>query len=231
MYRRFVLYRPRIALALVGLAAAGAAAAFVVPALGSPVAAATTVTVVGTDSKVSISKKTFAVGAVTFKIANKGRLTHVFVAAGKRTAVKAHRTAVVKITFTSAGRFTWTWTGKKTLTGQLVVTRPGGGTTTATTTTGTTATGPSTTITVNMTEYRFDMSQTTVPAGNVTFVIKNVGKEVHNFDVVSTKMGKFLDPGQSETWTVNLGPRNYTYICDVPYHAGAGLEGTLTVTP
>src|SRR5205085_5493415 len=53
----------------------------------------------------------------------------------------------------------------------------------STTTTATTVPGPSTTVTVDMNEYHFALSQTTVPQGNVTFVIRNVGQQTHNFDL------------------------------------------------
>ena len=64
---------------------------------------------------------------------------------------------------------------------------------TTTTTTTTTTTGgdgggggacttPTTTVNVSMREYRFDLDKTSVPAGCIQFVIKNVG-EVHNFDL------------------------------------------------
>jgi quinohemoprotein ethanol dehydrogenase len=87
-----------------------------------------------------------------------------------------------------------------------------------------------TTIDVGMVEYRFQLTQSTVKAGKVTFVIKNKGKLVHNFDITGVHVGKLLAPGKSESWTVNLRPGKYSYLCDVPFHAGYGMVGTLTVT-
>ena len=81
-----------------------------------------------------------------------------------------------------------------------------------------------------MFEYRFDLSQTTVPSGQVTFVITNKGAEVHNFSINGVKAGALLSPGQSETWTVGLAPNTYTYVCDVPFHADRGMTGFLTVS-
>jgi uncharacterized cupredoxin-like copper-binding protein len=103
-------------------------------------------------------------------------------------------------------------------------------TTQTTTTTGTVGTG-NTTVQVGMFEYRFDLSQATVPSGKVTFVITNKGSEVHNFDITGVKAGAFLSPGQSETWTVSLPAGAYTYLCDVPFHLDRGMTGQLTVTP
>jgi quinohemoprotein ethanol dehydrogenase len=82
---------------------------------------------------------------------------------------------------------------------------------------------------VGMYEYRFKLTQSTVPAGKVTFVITNNGKLVHNFDITGVHVGKLLSPGKSETWTVKLAPKKYPYLCDVPFHAGYGMTGTLTV--
>jgi len=103
-------------------------------------------------------------------------------------------------------------------------------TVTTTTTVATTVAGPSTTVNVSMTEYHFALSQSTVPQGNVTFVVKNDGTQTHNFDLEGKHIGGFLDPGQTETWTVNLAARTYHYVCDVPYHAASGMEGDFTVT-
>jgi uncharacterized cupredoxin-like copper-binding protein len=81
-----------------------------------------------------------------------------------------------------------------------------------------------------MFEYRFDLSQTTVPSGQVTFVITNKGQEVHNFDISGVKAGALLSPGQTETWTVGLPPKSYNVVCDVPFHIDRGMTGTLTVS-
>jgi uncharacterized cupredoxin-like copper-binding protein len=88
-----------------------------------------------------------------------------------------------------------------------------------------------TTVNVGMFEYRFELSQNTVPSGTVTFVITNKGTEQHNFDISGVKAGAILAPGQSETWTVALAPKTYNYVCDVPFHIDRGMVGQLTVTP
>ena len=104
-------------------------------------------------------------------------------------------------------------------------------TTTTTTPTTTAAVGNAqTTVTVGMFEYRFDLTQSTIPSGHVTFVIVNKGQLVHNFSITGVKVGKLLSPGQSETWTVALPPGSYNYLCDVPFHAGYGMVGSFTVT-
>jgi plastocyanin len=82
-----------------------------------------------------------------------------------------------------------------------------------------------------MFEFGFSFSPAAIPSGNVTFVMNNTGGVVHNFDIEGAKSGPFVDPGQSATMTVNLqAGRTYTFVCDVPYHAGSGMEGTFTPT-
>jgi len=253
--------RLAFALLVVGGAGIAAAfAATTAPGSSSTRAAvATTVVVRGTDSAVSVSPKRFAKGTVTFKITNNGRRIHTFVVAGKRTKVKPHHTATARIAFRSAGKFTYTWTGgTKAITGKLTVTGGGGGgggsttthttsttatsttTTTTTTSTSTTTTttppptsctNPSTTVQVGMFEYRFELSQATIPAGCIQFVITNKGIEQHNFDIAGVKAGAILAPGTTETWAVQLSAKTYTYVCDVPFHVDRGMTGSFTVTP
>ena len=105
-------------------------------------------------------------------------------------------------------------------------------TTGGTTSTTTSVTGPATTINVSMKEYSFTLSQTTVPQGTITFVIKNDGIEPHNFDISGIKAGAILAPGATETWTVGLAAKSggYVYVCDVPFHIDRGMTGLLTVT-
>jgi uncharacterized cupredoxin-like copper-binding protein len=219
---------------MLALAAIGVAAAFVVPALGSS-SATTTVRVTATEFKFKLSRSTVPVGTVVFKVTNKGKIGHDFKIEGKKTAmIKPGKTATLKVVFKKKGRYAYLCTvpghAANGMKGKLGVGVKAPLTTTTAATTTTTVTGPSTTITVGMSEYHFALSQTTVPAGNVTFVITNSGNEVHNFDLEGQKIGSFLNPGQSETWTVNLASRTYTYVCDVPYHAASGMEGQLVVT-
>ena len=77
-----------------------------------------------------------------------------------------------------------------------------------------------------MFEYRFELSQSTIPSGQVTFVITNKGSEVHNFAINGGKSGALLAPGTSETWTVALPAGTYNYVCDVPFHAERGMVGS-----
>jgi nitrite reductase (NO-forming) len=82
-----------------------------------------------------------------------------------------------------------------------------------------------------MFEFRFQLSQTTVPVGTVTFVVVNRGQIIHNFAFPSLGVSTpNLDPGQSARVTINFARAgSYEYVCTLPQHAEAGMAGTLTV--
>jgi plastocyanin len=244
----------RMALGLVALAAlmmAGSAAG-IVTARGDATPTASNATirikVVATEFKFAFSRRSVPVGStVIFTVVNKGKISHDLKIGGKKTpTLNPAKSATLKVKFTKKGRYAYLCTvlghAKLGMKGSFAVgvtpittttsttTQTTTTTTTTTPTTTTDDTGPSTTITVNMIEYRFDLSQTTVPSGQVTFVITNKGQEVHNFDISGVRRGALLSPGQTETWTIGLPPKSYVYICDVPFHLERGMTGTLTVS-
>jgi plastocyanin len=222
------------------------AAVFATGSGATPTAAAATsrVTVVGTEFKFTLSKRSVPTGTVIFTFRNRGKIAHNFKIAGKKTPILAPgKSSTLKVKISKRGRFAYLCTlaghAQAGMKGVLVVgtTTPPPTTATTTTTTTTTTTpttttvpGPATTIQVGMFEYRFDLSQTTVPSGTVTFVITNMGSEPHNFDIAGVRAGAILGPGQTETWTVGLAPRTYITVCDVPFHVDRGMTGNLTVT-
>jgi iron uptake system component EfeO len=83
-------------------------------------------------------------------------------------------------------------------------------------------------------EYHFDPSAVTVPAGPVTFTIRNDGSEEHEFeilqgdDVIDEMEG--LVPGLERDLTVDLPAGQYTFVCRLADHEQRGMTGTLTVT-
>ena len=90
--------------------------------------------------------------------------------------------------------------------------------------------GTTTDVTVHMTEYSFSLSTDTVPLGAVVFSLINDGKTPHNFSIAGMTSDN-LAPGGTATMTVTFtqaGP--YNYLCTLPGHAAAGMQGTLTVT-
>ena len=203
--------------------------------------AAVKITVVANEWSFKLSKKTVPVGTtVVFNVINRGKIGHDFRIAGKKTRLLAPgKSQLLTVKFTKKGTFAYlcTVTGHARLGMQgkfgvgVAAPPPPPTTTTTQTTTTTTVTGPSTTVNVNMVEYAFQLSQTSIPSGRVTFVIKNSGSDVHNFDINGVKSGAILAPGATETWTVALAPGQYLYTCDVPFHVDRGMTGLLTITP
>ena len=206
------------------------------------------VTVVAREFSFTLSKRSVPTGTtVVFRIVNKGKITHDFKIAGKKTKLlNPGQSATLTVKFAKKGRYPYLCTvfghasaGMKGL--FAVGTAPAKTTastaTTTTTTRQTTATSTvpvgnaKTTVTVNMVEYAFQLSQSTIPSGQITFVINNKGNEVHNFAILGNKAGAQIAPGTSETWTVSLPPGTYNYQCDVPFHAERGMTGQFTVTP
>jgi uncharacterized cupredoxin-like copper-binding protein len=104
-----------------------------------------------------------------------------------------------------------------------------------------------TSITVTTTEFAFNPSNVTVPAGaTVNLTLKNTGTVEHTWVVlkqgVSVTTATGLDPasilfsskveaGQSAsfTFTAPATAGDYEIICDLPGHLEGGMKGTLTV--
>lgn len=241
-----------VSLLLLGaLAAVGVIAGVVAPGGGAtPVKANATVkiTVKASEFKFGMSRRSVPAGTtVVFTVINTGKITHDFKIAGKKTAKLAPGAkATLKVVFTKKGKYPYLCTllghagaGMKGVFGVGVAPPPPPKPTTTTPTTTTTPppppTGPiggaQTTVTVDMFEYRFALSQSSIPSGQVTFVITNRGGETHNFAIAGSKSGAILGPGQSETWTVGLPAGTYNAVCDVPFHAERGMTTTFTITP
>lgn len=203
------------------------------------------VNVVAKEWSFALSKRSVPVGStVAFKVTNKGKIGHNFVIAGKKTKLlNPGQSQTITVKFAKKGKFKYlcSVTGHARLGMQgsfgVGVAAPSGGggggatTTNTTTTTAGNVGSAQTTVTVNMVDYSFQLSQSTIPSGKVTFVIKNSGNDVHNFDINGVKSGTLLSPGQSETWTVSLAPGQYLYTCDVPFHVDRGMTGTFQITP
>jgi plastocyanin len=202
------------------------------------------INVVAKEWSFTLSKRSVPVGTtVAFKVTNKGKIGHNFVIAGKKTKLlNPGQSQTISVKFAKKGKFKYLCSvsghARLGMTGTFGVGVSGGGggttTTTATQTTTTTAGNvgsAQTTVQVNMVDYQFQLSQSTIPSGKVTFVIKNSGNDVHNFDLNGVKSGTILSPGQTETWTVSLAPGQYLYTCDVPFHVDRGMTGTIQITP
>jgi plastocyanin len=95
---------------------------------------------------------------------------------------------------------------------------------------------PSGSIKVTMTEFKFDPSTISAPAGKVVFFLVNVGNVAHDMiirDSGGTRVAgsELVSAGDSSVFTVdNIAAGTYTYFCDQPGHEQSGMKGTLTVT-
>lgn len=78
---------------------------------GASSTAATTVAVTAgkpAEFRFTLSKKTIVKGATTFKVTNKGSLSHDFKIAGKKTpTIRAAKLSTLKVTFKKAGKYAY----------------------------------------------------------------------------------------------------------------------------
>jgi uncharacterized cupredoxin-like copper-binding protein len=196
--------------------------------------ATTRVAVTATDSKFRLSRSKAQIGPVIFTVTNKGKISHDFEIAGKKTPLLSpSHSATLRVRLSKKGRYPYRSTvrgqASAGLKGVFLVVAPT--VTTPTTTTSPTPVGSArTTVTVDMFDSTspgsFKLSQSTVPSGMVTFAITNKCRDQCSFDLEGVKAGAILDPGQSETWTVALAPGTYHIHCDVE----PAMQGTLVVT-
>jgi len=93
---------------------------------------------------------------------------------------------------------------------------------------------PSGVIAVQAKDLRFTPSAISVPAGAVTFSVKNADSQEHEFEIF--KGDQVVDeveglvPGLTKDLTVNLTAGDYTFMCKLNGHDQLGMKGTLTVT-
>jgi iron uptake system component EfeO len=89
-------------------------------------------------------------------------------------------------------------------------------------------------ISIEAKEYQFTPSTITVPAGDVTFSIKNAGTQDHEFKVFKgdQEVGGVAGfaPGLTKDATLTLAAGDYTFVCKLNGHDQLGMKGTLTVT-
>ncbi|HET6822786.1 MAG TPA: cupredoxin domain-containing protein [Anaerolineales bacterium] len=112
------------------------------------------------------------------------------------------------------------------------------------------ASGPSTTIDVTMTDFQFQPSQFTVPAGQeISFSSSNNGAVVHNFVIMKldTTAGPMFDeedipnvywevelvPGATTetSFTAPTEPGEYQVVCRTEGHIASGMTSKLIVVP
>ena len=108
--------------------------------------------------------------------------------------------------------------------------------------------GPSTKLNINMTEFKYDPMDNTVPAGKeITLKLKNDGAVLHEYVIMKQGLSAGedfgpededniyweveVDPGQSTTatFTAPSEPGDYEIVCGTEGHLVAGMKGKLTV--
>ncbi len=83
---------------------------------------------------------------------------------------------------------------------------------------------------VEMSEFKYAMGTTEVPAGKVMFDLVNAGSVEHSFIVEGTDVkSEQIRPGQTVTLQTELKPGTYTIVCDVAGHKEAGMTTQLVV--
>ena len=91
-------------------------------------------------------------------------------------------------------------------------------------------------VAVTLTEFKITMARDTVPAGAVTFRIKNTGAITHAIFVMNDTFEKGsaeVPTGQEASFTVTLKPGTYEVYCPMSdeSHKKAGMTHKLIVTP
>jgi plastocyanin len=77
----------------------------------------------------------------------------------------------------------------------------------------------------------FLFGKATAKPGPVTISMPNQAPIQHNISIQGPVSGKgpIVGHGGTSSFKVTLKPGSYTFLCDVPGHAAAGMKGTLTV--
>jgi plastocyanin len=82
-------------------------------------------------------------------------------------------------------------------------------------------------------QLKFNTTKLTAKAGSDTFDFTNDAPLSHDFTIESSggqKVGATpVFSGGTKSFTATLKPGTYKFLCTVPGHAAAGMQGTLTV--
>ncbi len=98
-------------------------------------------------------------------------------------------------------------------------------------TTGVSPANLSTDVAISATEFKFTPSTINVPIGKpITFTFTNSGAVNHDFTIQGTAFSLAANPGQTVTGQFTFDKAGtFAFICSVPGHKDAGMQGALTV--
>ncbi|MFE0515164.1 copper-binding protein [Streptomyces sp. NPDC058964] len=90
-----------------------------------------------------------------------------------------------------------------------------------------------TTVSVQLTEYKVDLSPKTFQPGEYTFVVKNVGHIGHSLEVEGqgsdVRLSHDVQPGQSGQLKITLKKGSYDVYCPIDGHKDLGMKTDITV--
>jgi glucose/arabinose dehydrogenase/uncharacterized cupredoxin-like copper-binding protein len=85
-------------------------------------------------------------------------------------------------------------------------------------------------VTIGMYDLYFEPDRIEIPANtNVRITLENRGAAPHNFDLKDQDVSVDVAPGETAATIINLPAGTYRFVCDVPGHRQAGMNGTLVV--
>ncbi|TLS41836.1 copper-binding protein [Streptomyces montanus] len=85
---------------------------------------------------------------------------------------------------------------------------------------------------VKLVDFKMELSERTLKAGDYTFVVKNDGHHDHAMEIEGSgteQETRTLAPGESANLTVSLKDGKYEVYCPVDDHKGMGMKTELTV--